>query len=200
MSNGATYFKYATILVLAVLAYLLFRGCGRNEGSGEYTQDTIRVTVTKTVEVIKTDTQYVPKIRKVTVTDTDTQFVYVPKMVRQPGISSTVYYSDTIPNKYGSFVVNDTISGNIITGRGVETNISVPTITKTVTLESKKKAIGYFGIGLAGNQGTPLFGTSASLALKAKNDKIYSIGAILTKGEQIYYTFNVYIPIRLTKK
>ncbi len=198
MKKGETYFKYSALLICAVMLFLLLRRCG-NEAGSKHVTDTVSVTVTKTIEVVKTDTHYIPKIRKINTTDTE--YVYMPKMVRQPGSTpTTTYYSDTIPNKYGNFIVNDTLRGDSIIGRGIKTNISVPTITKTYTIQAQQRTIVYMGAGLIGNQGTPLFGTSANLALKTKNDKVYSIGAVLTKGGQVYYTFNFLIPIRLTKK
>lgn len=212
MKKGETYFKYSVMLMIAVIIFLIFRKCGSCVGTRPPKNDTTIVRDTQWIQ-IKTDTQYIPQPYKVVKYKFDTLFLdkeqpsfnydSLPKHVQ--AIISEYYtkkfYSDSFDVKYGKLYLSDTLWYNRIIGKGFKLDQSIPEITETITIvkHEKKKNIGYFGIGAFGNLNTPLYGTTADFSIKWKNDKIYSVGGILTKGGDLYGKFEIKIPIRFKK-
>lgn len=90
--------------------------------------------------------------------------------------SRTYIYRDSIPNKYGKIYIDDTVTQNMIKGRGLRTSLMIPEITKTITLIQPKKNEMYVGAGLLGNRNTILKGYEFNLSLKNKQDKIFGVG------------------------
>lgn len=207
MKNGATYFKYSVLLICFLVGAFLFRGCN-GCGSWKATKDTISVKVETIKEVVKHDTSYVPKERKINVPsfvhDTLETTEYITLKVDTAKIlkdyNSTRFYFDTLRNKYGNIIVMDTVSHNKITGRGIQTNLGMITTIKTYTIEAQKRNVILFGAGFIGNKVSPLYGTEISLDLKNKQDRVYEVSALLLKGGELYYKAGIRWPIRLTKK
>lgn len=85
---------------------------------------------------------------------------------------SSVFYSDTIKNKFGYVVIVDTVSHNRLQGRSVLTDMDIPTTTITQMLKPKAQLSGGFDLG---------FGIGAGLTLKTKKDRLISIDYLLTQ-------------------
>jgi len=207
LKNGIQIFKYSTYIVIAILAFMYAKSCncGRTQ---PVTQDTIRVKTLVIHDTIKQDTHYIPLVRKVIVPLISHDTLYKPSLPPEPINKDRVisdyytvkYYKDTVKNKYGDIVIEDTVIENKLSGQGVKTNFIFPTTFKTYTIEAKPRTVLLFGVGMIGNQVSPLYGTEATLDLKTKSDKIYEVGAILLRGGDLYYKISTKIPIRLRKK
>lgn len=175
--------KNTTILILfiAVVILLYLQKCNGN-GSG-----TIIKTDTVWVQE-KTDTQYIPQIVNHYLPGKapkpfekwDTLYLTEIKDVDTAAILQDYFsfntYADTLKNKYGYVLVSDTITRNKIAGRGVETNLLVPEVTKTITLTQPKKNQVYAGFGLFGSQKDFAGGYELNLSLKTKQDRILGVG------------------------
>jgi hypothetical protein len=207
MKNGSSIFKSLVPAIIVAMFFLWFKGCNCN-GSGKATRDTISVKVETIKEVIRHDTSYVPKERKINVpsfihdtletTEYITQKVDTAKILKD--YNSTRFYFDTLNNKYGSIIITDTVRHNQLVGRGIQTNLGMITTIKTYTVTEKKRNVVYVGAGLLGSPTSPLYGTEINLDLKNKSGKIYEIGAVLLRGGDLYYTVGLKWPIHLTKK
>lgn len=108
-------------------------------------------------------------------------------------------YSDTLKNKYGYVLVNDTISRNKILGRGVTTDLKVPEVTKTITLVKPPRNQVYIGGGLFGNKQDALQGYEASLLFKTKTDQIVEVAWMQDFNGQGYAGIRYKRLIRLKK-
>lgn len=199
-------FKYGVILIIAVLLFMMWRGC-RNEGSGKTVPDTLSVKVDTIWVRSKTDTFYQPAVVKtkyVPIYKTDTletfevQKVDTTKILRD--YLATRYYQDSISVQYGKVYIDDTVSRNKIVSRGVKTAFNVPVVKETVTISRPPKNIAYLGFEAIGNPQTPLYGVGASLGMKFKNDKYYGLKALMSKEGNPLYGFEFKIPIRLRKR
>jgi hypothetical protein len=73
-------------------------------------------------------------------------------------------YSDTIPNKYGKTIINESISENKIASRDVQSIFDIPMQTTRTTLTPKPSNRLYLGIGV----GTA-FGLNATLITKSES-------------------------------
>jgi len=207
LKNGIQIFKYSTYIVIAILAFMYAKSCncGRTQPA---TQDTIRVKTLVIHDTIKQDTNYIPVVKKVIIPVISHDTLYRPSLPPEPINNDRVvldYYtvkttSDTIKNEYGNIIINDTVTENRIYRRGVKTNLDIPTVVKTYTIEARQRTVLLFGVGMIGNETSPLYGTEATFDLKTKSDKIYEIGAILLRGGDLYYSAGFKIPIRLRKK
>lgn len=192
--------------VLTAIAAAIFYG-GWKCGSGNVKPGsavTIRDTIITPGQLV-IDTAYVPKPVKVVVRDTigyswhDTMFISPGPTNEINRVIHKAYYSDTVKVSYGSVTITDTITDNRIIGRSVNADISVPTVTKTVTLTQPKRAILYGGLNVSGGPQNYLFSLGADLSLKTKNDRIYSAGVSLTRDNQVLYGIGMKFPIRLKK-
>jgi len=208
LKNGIQYFKYSTYIVIAILAFIYARSCNCGREYTKPTQDTISVKTVVIHDTIKQDTHYIPVVRKVIVPLISHDTLYRPSLPPEPINNDQVvldyytkrYYKDTVKNKYGDIVIEDTVTENKLVGHGVKTNLDIPTVVKTYTIEARQRTVLLFGVGMIGNKVSPLFGTEATLDLKTKSDKIYEVGAILLRGGDLYYKISTKIPIRLRKK
>ena len=198
-------------VAFAFVAYLLFRtvkACNGLPTIGNH-GDTVKV-VHDTVTIIERhDTTYKPVITSIT-----TNTVYKPIFITdtlysiEVGEADTaailaryfqkVFYSDTQKVTHGSIIINDTVTRNRIVSRRLQTNITVPEITNTITLRQPKRLVMYFGVNGIGSQATPLFGAGVDLSVKWRDDRMFTIGAILNRND-IFYQTGVKWPIRLKK-
>lgn len=208
--------KIKTILfwgVVVIIIILLLRACqqGYRVFFGKKNQqDTVSVRIDTVYIPVKNDTVYQPipvvKYQYITRTriDTLTEFEVHIEPADTAGIlreyHSTYVYSDTQKIQYGNIVINDTVTRNKIVKRGFQSNLNIPVITKEVVLTQPKRTIGYFGISGLGNGNQPVYALGADFSLKLKNDKIYGIGAMFTRDNQMFYKAEFKMPIRLRKK
>lgn len=91
--------------------------------------------------------------------------------------ADTVYYDDVEPTKYGAIGIRETVSGNRILSRKLNTDFAIPTETRTVIKEvERKRTEVYLGINAFGTKESYLKYAGASLALKTKRDLMYEAG------------------------
>lgn len=209
IKNGATYFKWSVILIGIILIFLIFRRCG-GEGGKATSNDTISVRIDTVWVQAKDSISYIPvpyrveipQPYKIQVHDTVNQ--YLPEYVDSAAILQEFltkkYYRDTVENKFGYIVIDDTLYKNSIAGRSVRSNFEIPVVKETVTIQQKKRNIVYLGFGAIGGESDLLFATGVNLGWKSKNDKFYQVGGWLTKSGNPMYSFGINIPIKLRKK
>jgi len=171
-------------LVIAVIVLLSLLKCGNNGTVESVKIDTVWVEV-------KQDTAYIPKIDTTIIEKTKYRAVYtekydtlyLPELIAEEADTLLILaryfekniYKDTIKNQYGYIALNDTITQNKISGRSASTRLSIPEITKTITLIDKRNQI-YLGGGIWGSQKDFLSGVELNLSLKTKQDRIVGIG------------------------
>lgn len=163
---------------------------------GDTTYIPITHTVTNTIHktVYRTDT-----LESFEILPTDTAAI-LERFYQKVAYSDSLEKRDTSIKKFGSIVVYDSVHGNRIISRRLVTNLKIPEVTNTVTVERKRNVV-YIGATMIGTPTNPLYAAGGELSLKSKvNDKIYSIGAFTTKAGEIYYQAGLKVPIRLTKK
>jgi hypothetical protein len=79
---------------------------------------------------------------------------------------SKVYYSDTTQTKYGSVVIQDTVTQNRIAARRVLTDFKIPEITKTIYPKKTRWSIGpQVGYGFTYNKPSPYIGVGLQYSL-----------------------------------
>lgn len=150
-------------------------------------------------ETIIIDTQYIPTPYSVTKKETimmvKTDTVEVPVIVEVS--EGTAYYRDSLPVSHGYAIIQDTVAGNRITGRNFRLNQSLPIVRETVA--EKKKNVVYLGLNAQGSKQNFFYSIGADVSLKAKNDRIYSLGVGVTKDNQLLYGAGFRWPVRLRK-
>jgi hypothetical protein len=172
------------LLVIGIIILLLLQKCG---GGGIVES----VKIDTVYKLVKADTFYIPKtdttiiettkykLREVITDRFDT--LYLPELqdVDTLRILAEFYksniYKDTIKNDYGYIALTDTINQNKIAGRSASTRLSIPEITKTITLIDKRNQV-YLGGGIWGSQKDFLSGIELNLSLKTKQDRIVGLG------------------------
>lgn len=202
-------------LFAIIILYVFLRSCGegcRIFKKSDNKRDTISIKTDTIYIQVKGDTTYVPEIIGVTNT------IHVPKYIHDTltefevridpadtiailqRFYQKVFYSDTQRIKtYGSIIIQDSVTQNRIISRRLQSNLSIPEVTKTITVRDKR-TIGYIGLGGLGNPEDPFFSITADLSLKLKNDKIFGIGIQYTKDNVLYYTGRFALPIRLKRR
>jgi len=150
------------------------------------------------IDIVKTDTVYVPT--RIIKTDT----VKIPITVDTLSIIRDYYteytYSDTLTvDSLGYGYLKDTIFMNRITSRIVSWDYSIPIITNTVettiTLPPKREFHFYLGATVGGSkQSINYFGPS--LGFKTKSDKFFTLGAGIVGTDNIGMTFSAYYRFR----
>ena len=199
--------KWVIALAIVVLLFVFFRGCGKGAGSNVI-RDTISVQTVKTVEVIKTDTSYIPVPYKVVQyvskfkTDTLESFEVIRDTLKAiKDYLATRYYRDTLDLKdsAGYIVLMDTISRNKAIGRGIQASINKTTVTTTITVPAPKRVTLYVGINAVGNKENTIYAVGGSFGIMAKNGKYYGAIVQLTKSGQPMYGAQILLPIRLRK-
>lgn len=166
------------LIVVLVIIILLMKQCN-GVGNGDGGKNRIDTTI---VETVKWDTlripeiTYVPKWRVKVVTEYET----VPADVDTVGILKDYYskyfYTDTIQlDSVGNIVINDTITQNMIVSRTPKVSISIPTITKEITITKfiNQREL-YYGLGLQGTT-TGLNFIGADLMYRTKKKSAYGL-------------------------
>jgi len=207
---------YAAIAV-AILFFI--DSCKRNFLGGLFGSktDTLKVKTDTVWVAIQGDTVYVPEVQTVTHTNTFYKPIYRTDTLEISEVLpadtaailsrfyQTAYYSDTISkrdtglSKYGYIVVADSVSQNRITSRRLISNLKIPEVTNTITIQ-KNKIVLYAGVSAMGTLATPLYALGGDLSLKSRNGKIYTVGALTTKEGDMYYVAGFKVPIRLRKQ
>lgn len=202
------WWKWGALTVIAAALFFWGFKCGGDNVKAVVHKDTVRVTVDSGFETVVIDTHYVPKPYKVVEYKVDSSgnvnsgnkiplFDSSQLLQIMKDYEASRYYSDTVSIDHGTAVINDTVSQNRITGRSVKVSQRIPVIKETVTLYQPKRNIVYLGVNVQGGPQNYLFAAGADLSLKTKNDRIYSLGASLTRDNQVLYQGGVRFPIRL---
>ena len=140
--------------------------------------------------------------RVITLSNTDTIYQEIPAEVDTLTILkdyfSKVVYRDTINiDTFGTLVIEDTISRNLIISRELFSNIVLPTTTVTkTTLENKR--ILYAGASLSGNREV-INQLGVGLMLKGKNDRLYGLGLGINNSLQPLITGSIYWKVSIRK-
>lgn len=202
-----TYFKYGSILACFIIAFFLFRGCGKGGGEKIVYRDTVSVRVDTFYKEINADSDYILYPYKIvehdTLTNTDTLWGMTYKDVDTAAILheffNEKYYYDSMDVMYGKVYVRDTVSQNKIQGRGVSTRLNIPTITKTITLTAPRRATLFLGTDINGNKEFPLYSIGVNAGLMFNNQKYWGVQYSLTRDGAGLYGLRFMLPIR-TKK
>ncbi len=94
-------------------------------------------------------------------------------------------YADTQAVKFGRIFINDTISKNRIQGRGIRTDFTLPTVTKTAYQQPKRKF--FLGADIYANPGSLLQGAGPVISMQNKRDQIFEAGAYFNNTGQTTY-------------
>ena len=200
------------IILVIIGCILLFRACKACDGMGGKPThtDTVKVVTDTVYSYNVTDTVYVPQITKITntvykpFTVHDTLETYEVRIdpVDTAKILARYYqkvnYSDTQKIEFGSVIINDTVTQNRIVSRGFKTNLSVPTITKTITLRTPERT--QIWIGANGMTDLKQLYVGAELMLKTKGNIAYSGGVMVGQNGGQYYTGGVKVLLRFKKR
>jgi hypothetical protein len=107
----------------------------------------------------------------------------------------TYAYSDTINVDSNTFVINDTISQNMIQSRGFEAKITEKTILTTITKAAKAKNTLYLGFRGDLSESNGLEVLSPGIVLNVKNKALIGLNVDLGLNRQIRYGLGVYFKI-----
>jgi hypothetical protein len=161
------------------------------------------------IESVKTDTVYQTKVTSrwvkgnsipYVIINTDTVHDSVRFLVHDTirivsDYMRTYAYSDTINVDSNTFVINDTISQNMIQSRGFEAKITEKTILTTITKAAKAKNTLYLGFrgDLSGSNGLEVL--SPGIMLNAKNKALIGLNVNINKNFNIGYSGSIYFKI-----
>ena len=205
--------KYKNLVIIAIILALVLALFLKRCGNGVSDKPTIKIdTVYKEV---KGDVTYIPDVD--TIYYTKTKYVptnpdliidtmYLPELIDVDTLAilkdyyAHVVYEDTLRNQYGYISVTDTISQNRIKSRQVKTALSIPEVTKTITLTQPKKAQIYLGANFLGNQDDPLLGYNVNISLKTKRDKFIEAGYNQFYGGTSFYSLGLKFKISFRKQ
>lgn len=178
--------SFLTIICVIVIIILVIRDCRNTHIDGKPT-----VTIT-----VKHDTTY--SIKDTTIYKDKIKWVnsIPPKPIDTAGLSLNV--NDSCPSQYNkllnkyastnvyqdtlrfdsSFVsITDSVQFNKNKNRSYELHLKLPvirtTITKTITLPSKRQL--YIGFGIGGNQANPINLAQSGFLYKDRKDRIYQL-------------------------
>lgn len=206
-----TYFKYGSILACFVIAFFLFRGCGKGGGGKEIIRiDTVTKIDTFWKEVVD-DSEYIlhsevvyrdrEKVLHDTLEITEIEKVDSARILKQ--YLATRFYSDTLrpDGLKGYILIYDTVTQNRIVKRGIKERFSIPEIvtTKTITLTKPPRTTLYIGTDINGNKEYPLYSIGVNGGLLLKSGKYWGVQYSLTKDGLGLYGLRFMLPIR-TKK
>jgi hypothetical protein len=202
---------------IGILLFIFFAGiligchkCHAPEQTVITKTDTVQVIVhdssgfyTPTISVIEggriPDSIYVPLVAE----RVDSFIVYERQSVDSLAILKRyfehVHYKDTLHTQYGPLYLNDDVTQNRIALRKWNADFTIPAITKTVTLNPKKRNEVYAGMIIQGNQKDILTGVGPSLAFKNKHDKLFEAAALLGRDGQLQYQAGMKFKIALRK-
>ena len=203
--------KYKNLVIIAIILALVLALFLKRCGNGVSDKPTIKIdTVYKEV---KGDVTYIPDVD--TIYYTKTKYVptnpdliidtmYLPELIDTLSILKDYYahvvYKDTLKNQYGYISVTDTISKNRIQSRQVKTNLSIPEVTKTITLSQPKRVMIFLGGNILGNESDPLSGYNVNLSLKTKQDRMIEIGYNQLFNDAHYYSLGIKWKISFRKQ
>lgn len=203
-----TYFKYGSILSCFIIAFFLFRGCGKVK-TVEVLKETVKIdTVYKEVN---SDSEY---ILHETVRYEDREFLVVlhdTLEVLNDRIFDTAkvlsrffqskFYRDTLhlKNAKGYILVEDSVSQNAIQKRFIKERYSIPEITKTVTITKPPRTTLYIGTEVNGNKEYPIYSVGINGGLVLKSGKYWGVQYSLTKDGSNLYGIRFMLPIRTRK-
>lgn len=170
------------LALVVIIIFLLFKYC--NGSRDTIVKETIKYDTTWVT--LKGDTVYKPVVKNHYLPGENQIFekwdtLYWVGEVDTAEIINNYFsyntYSDTVKNKYGKIIINDTLSRNQIQSRGVITDLKVPEVTKTIerTILDKRVQL-YAEFGLLGNTKDLASGVDVGLSLKTKNDRMVGIG------------------------
>tara|TARA_B110000967_G_scaffold107280_1_gene109985 strand:+ start:218 stop:829 length:612 start_codon:yes stop_codon:yes gene_type:complete len=188
---------FVKIVLIAVILILVISQVQCGIGNTPEVVTTIKVE-TKLDTIYLSKTKYIPQ--KKTIVDTIYQEIpaEVDTLTILKDYFSKVVYRDTINiDTFGTLVIEDTISRNLIISRELFSNIVLPTTTVTkTTLENKR--ILYAGASLSGNREV-INQLGVGLMLKGKNDKLYGLGLGLNSNLQPLITGSIYWKVSIRK-
>lgn len=198
----------AISLFVMLCIFLLFKNCkcGNSELKSVRVDTVYKEVKGEVIYVPKVDSIYFTRNTRELVPYATTDTLYIPELenVDTAAILSDYYkaviYKDTLRNQYGTITVTDTVSQNRIKGRGVRTNLSIPEITKTITLTQPKRAQVYLGADLFGNEDDYLDGYNVNLSLKTRSDKIIEVGYNQLFNGSHYYSLGLKLKISFRKQ
>jgi hypothetical protein len=104
------------------------------------------------------------------------------------------YYSDTTKTKYGTVVIQDTVTQNRIAARRVLTDFQIPEVTKTVTVTKQRRVL-YVGVNVMANPVDFINRAGLSLMYKAKNEFAIEAGAMYGKDRVLNYQAGLKLPL-----
>lgn len=186
-----------TILIVVLLIIIfLMRECGggsSNNGNGGKIDTTV-------IETVKWDTlripeiTYVPKYRTKYVTKTVPADVDTAAILKD--YYSLYYYSDTLQiDTIGNIVINDTVTQNKIVARTPKVSISIPTITKEITINNYiNNREFYYGFGIQGTTNQMNF-IGGDLLYRTKKKTAYGLSVGINQdfapviGGRMYWKF-----------
>lgn len=192
-----------------IIIVLLLKYCKGGGGTVESVKiDTVWVKVkADTFYIPKTDTTIIEKtkykLHEVVRENFDT--LWLPELIDVDTLQiladyyKSNIYKDTIRNQYGYIAITDTINQNKISGRKASTNLSIPEVTKTITILDKRTQL-YASFGLLGNSKELAAGASFGFTLKTKNDRMIELGYNKIFNGQGYYELGYKHKISLRKK
>lgn len=186
-----------TILIVVLLIIIfLMRECGggsSNNGNGGKIDTTV-------IETVKWDTlripeiTYIPKYRTKYVTKTVPADVDTAAILKD--YYSLYYYSDTLQiDTIGNIVINDTVTQNKIVARTPKVSISIPTITKEITINNYiNNREFYYGFGIQGTTNQMNF-IGGDLLYRTKKKTAYGLSVGINQdfapviGGRMYWKF-----------
>lgn len=213
--------KYLTtkniIIAVLILLVLFLLTCGHSRSGGFFQcngKDTISHRIDTIIVIHKSDTTYIPQPVEVFMPG---QVKWFEKTVHDtlPPITSyefalpcdsqytkayflTSIYKAHNEGKNWKVDIADTVTQNRIIGRGLKV-VTQDTVIRESTTLLKHKLILYFGFSVQGGMSDWFHAAGLDLSLKGTNDRIYSIGANLTRDNKIFYQAGVRLPIRFHK-
>jgi len=157
-------------IVLLVLLLLYLTQCKKPNPVVE----TIVTTEVKWDTVSTTSEVFVPRVVERVVIDIDTFSSPIDTMSILRDYYSKNYFRDTIKlDTLGIVIIHDTISENNIYSRIVNSRVSIPTKTTTITNYLNRREL-YWGIGISGYK--EIENISGSVLYRSKKGNAYSIG------------------------
>jgi hypothetical protein len=204
-SNTATIVKYSAFALVAVLAFIYFRGCGNKGVSVIVTRDTVYRDTGRILT--KTDTAYIPKPYYIKGKDSiEIRTEIIAAELESPYLLTdyfaSKYYRDTVVNdSSGIVIIKDTLSENRIKGRGVESKMTRTIITETVTISNvlRPRITGYWGASVGGNKSHLLTTVGVNLGVMDRRGHYYGASANLLVNGKPFYGLQYMRPIHLKK-
>lgn len=203
-----TYFKYGSIVICFIIAFLMLRRCGSGGAGNGVTIDTV-IQVDTVFKQVYSDSEYIIypyetvkwKTKEVFKTDTLEIFSYhnVDSLKILEAFFAERRYFDSVSIEFGKVYIRDTVTQNKIVGRRVTTDLKIPVVTKTLTITKPPRTTLYLGTDINGNKEYPLYSIGANVGLMFKNGKYWGVQYALTKDGYPLYGLRFMLPVK-TKK